>query len=426
MARLSVAVRPPPEVMALLSALDRPALPGVRWSLPEQWLVKLRPLGQVDERIVPALRDALGAELDGAPAVACRLGPVTRRLGGQWLGAPVHGLDDLAAVVFEATRAGPGHPPPALPGRPGAGQGPGAHGAGRPPRGRVVDGPLSLPGRRPLGAGDAAVRGPGQLPVGGSGLGLTGRPGAQDGVREPAHHLQPAAGEVAVEAVAALEDHEPVRRQLGPHGLAVWSLEGAAPGLAEPGPGPAAPHGTRTAAPRRQPSSPGPGRPCGRRCRASARVRVGPAGWSRSPDQPPRSRGPRASIDPGQVRMVGDWSAGPSRTPRGRRGCAARRRPRPAQAVADQQVDRAPEAAGGAVDQGVHAERLGRPRPVAVAGQVEGVDHPAREARAGPTRHQVAAVDMIPWSRTTRPRAVPSGSQRWFRWPPGGPGAGAR
>jgi 2'-5' RNA ligase len=104
MARLSVAVRPPPEVVALLAALDRPALPGVRWSLPEQWLVKLRPLGQVDERVVPALRDALEADLDGAPAVACRLGPVTRRLGGQWLGAPVHGLDDLAAVVFEATQ----------------------------------------------------------------------------------------------------------------------------------------------------------------------------------------------------------------------------------------------------------------------------------------------------------------------------------
>jgi 2'-5' RNA ligase len=104
MARLFMAVRPPPEVVALLSALDRPALPGVRWSLPEQWLVKLRPLGQVDERVVPALRDALGAELDGAPAVACRLGPVTRRLGGQWLGAPVHGLDELAAVVFEATQ----------------------------------------------------------------------------------------------------------------------------------------------------------------------------------------------------------------------------------------------------------------------------------------------------------------------------------
>jgi 2'-5' RNA ligase len=103
MARLFVAVRPPPEVVALLSALERPAVPGVRWSTPEQWLVKLRPLGQVADRVVGPLRDALEAELEGAPAVVCRLGPATRRLGGQWLGAPVHGLDDLAAVVFEAT-----------------------------------------------------------------------------------------------------------------------------------------------------------------------------------------------------------------------------------------------------------------------------------------------------------------------------------
>lgn len=119
MARLFVAVRPPPEVVALLSALDRPAVPGVRWSVPEQWLVKLRPLGHVDGRVVPALRDALEAELDGAPAVACRLGPATRRLGGQWLGAPVHGLDELAgrpvagswtarSVVLLADRSSPG------------------------------------------------------------------------------------------------------------------------------------------------------------------------------------------------------------------------------------------------------------------------------------------------------------------------------
>jgi len=31
------------------------------------------------------------------------LGPETRRLGGQWLGVPVQGLDDLAAVAFDAT-----------------------------------------------------------------------------------------------------------------------------------------------------------------------------------------------------------------------------------------------------------------------------------------------------------------------------------
>jgi 2'-5' RNA ligase len=104
MTRLFVALRPPPEVLALLAAIDRPSLPGVRWSAPEQWLVKLRPLGHVTGRVVAPLGDALEAELDGAPAVVCRLGPATRRLGGQWLGAPVHGLHDLAAVVFEATR----------------------------------------------------------------------------------------------------------------------------------------------------------------------------------------------------------------------------------------------------------------------------------------------------------------------------------
>jgi 2'-5' RNA ligase len=104
MAHLFVAARLPPEVLALLSTLERPPLPGVRWSTPDQWLVKLRPLGQVADRVVPPLLAALEAELDGAPAAACRLGPATRRLGGQWLGAPVSGLDDLAAVVFEATQ----------------------------------------------------------------------------------------------------------------------------------------------------------------------------------------------------------------------------------------------------------------------------------------------------------------------------------
>ena len=103
MTRLFVAVWPPPEVVAALSAMDRPAMPGVRWSTPEQWMVKVRPLGHVDDRVVPPLVDVLEAELDGAPAVECVLGPATRRLGGQWLGAPVAGLDDLAAIVFEVT-----------------------------------------------------------------------------------------------------------------------------------------------------------------------------------------------------------------------------------------------------------------------------------------------------------------------------------
>ena len=62
MPRLFVAVRPGPEVVALLSALDRPAPPGVRWSTPEQWLVKLRPLGHVRDRVVGPLSDALARE----------------------------------------------------------------------------------------------------------------------------------------------------------------------------------------------------------------------------------------------------------------------------------------------------------------------------------------------------------------------------
>jgi 2'-5' RNA ligase len=103
MTRLFVAVWPPAEVTAVLSAIDRPVVRGVRWSVPEQWMVKVRPLGHVDDRVVPPLVDVLEAELDGAPAVECTIGPATRRLGGQWLGVPVNGLDDLAAAVFEAT-----------------------------------------------------------------------------------------------------------------------------------------------------------------------------------------------------------------------------------------------------------------------------------------------------------------------------------
>jgi hypothetical protein len=58
MGRLSVATWPPPDVMAVLSELHRPPVPGVRWSTPEQWMVKVRPLGHVDDRTVPLLIDA--------------------------------------------------------------------------------------------------------------------------------------------------------------------------------------------------------------------------------------------------------------------------------------------------------------------------------------------------------------------------------
>jgi hypothetical protein len=103
MTRLAVAVRLPPEVADVLQALPRPPVAGVLWSRPEQWIVKVRPLGHVDPRLVAPLVAALEEELDGAPAVACRLGPSTVRLGGQWLGVPVTGLDEIGAAVFAAT-----------------------------------------------------------------------------------------------------------------------------------------------------------------------------------------------------------------------------------------------------------------------------------------------------------------------------------
>jgi hypothetical protein len=78
-------------------------LPGVIWALPEQWIVKVRPLGHVDERLVPELADALRAALDGAPPARCALGPATVRVGGQWLAVPVTGLEELGRAVFEVT-----------------------------------------------------------------------------------------------------------------------------------------------------------------------------------------------------------------------------------------------------------------------------------------------------------------------------------
>lgn len=101
--RLFVATRPPADVVEVLGALPREPLSGVTWSVPEQWVVKLRPLGHVPEHLVDPLVTALADELTGVPPTHCTLGPATRRLGGQWLGAPVSGLDDLAAVVFDAT-----------------------------------------------------------------------------------------------------------------------------------------------------------------------------------------------------------------------------------------------------------------------------------------------------------------------------------
>jgi RNA 2',3'-cyclic 3'-phosphodiesterase len=101
--RLFVAVRPPPDVIDVVSALPRPERHGVRWTRPDQWHVTLRFLGDVERR-EPVVA-ALAAGLAGAPAVRVTLGPATERLGRAVLMVPANGLDELADRVLEATRA---------------------------------------------------------------------------------------------------------------------------------------------------------------------------------------------------------------------------------------------------------------------------------------------------------------------------------
>jgi 2'-5' RNA ligase len=105
MARLFVAVRPPPDVIDALGDLDRPDEPGVRYTPPEQWHVTLRFLGDA------VVDDAVAAlERLQAPAADAVLGPLVSRLGRNVVCVPVQGLDELAAAVVEVT-ASVGEPP---------------------------------------------------------------------------------------------------------------------------------------------------------------------------------------------------------------------------------------------------------------------------------------------------------------------------
>jgi 2'-5' RNA ligase len=98
MARLFVAVWPPPDVVDALAALPREERPGVRYTSLESWHVTLRFLGEADpDEVTAAL-----AGIDLPPAVA-RLGPAVRRVTKGVLAVPVDGLDRVAAVVAART-----------------------------------------------------------------------------------------------------------------------------------------------------------------------------------------------------------------------------------------------------------------------------------------------------------------------------------
>ena len=103
-----MAVWPPAHVLDRLAGLDRPAVPGLRWSGRESWHVTLRFLGPLSQAGVDCVRAAL-AGVDAAPARAV-LGPAVGRLSPRILHVPVAGLDRVAAAVVGAT-AGLGRPP---------------------------------------------------------------------------------------------------------------------------------------------------------------------------------------------------------------------------------------------------------------------------------------------------------------------------
>lgn len=96
--RLFVAVTPPPDVLAVIAALDRPERPSVRWTTPDQWHVTLQFLGSVPTDRVPSILDALAPVGWTAPFPA-RVGEETGRFRRSVLHVPVAGLEPLAASV---------------------------------------------------------------------------------------------------------------------------------------------------------------------------------------------------------------------------------------------------------------------------------------------------------------------------------------
>ncbi len=108
MARLFVAVWPPPEVVDAVRRMPR-TVPGVRWTTEDQWHITLRFLRSVPEERVPAVQ----AALDGAAAATfvadAVMGPRVRRVG-RVIAIAVDGLDAIAGAVSAAT-AGFADPP---------------------------------------------------------------------------------------------------------------------------------------------------------------------------------------------------------------------------------------------------------------------------------------------------------------------------
>lgn len=110
--RLFVAVDLSAEATEKVAELDRPGLPSLRWTTPEQWHVTVRFLGEVYEAELGGPR-GVKAALDTVPALLAEeadgpveavLGPAVAWFPGrQILQVPVGGLESIAAAVASAT-----------------------------------------------------------------------------------------------------------------------------------------------------------------------------------------------------------------------------------------------------------------------------------------------------------------------------------
>ena len=100
-----MAVLPPPEVLDLVAAVERPPVDGLRWTTRDQWHVTLRFLGEAEvAAVIAALRGVR------AGRVRAQMGPTVGRFGERVLHIAVSGLDDMARNVVSATVA-LGRPP---------------------------------------------------------------------------------------------------------------------------------------------------------------------------------------------------------------------------------------------------------------------------------------------------------------------------
>lgn len=101
-------------MLDVIAELDRPAVPGLRWTGRDHWHVTVRFLGAIEDpgAVVDALRGVHAAgPVAGVRPVVATLGAAVGRFGNRVLQVPVSGLDELAGRVVEAT-AGLGQPPP--------------------------------------------------------------------------------------------------------------------------------------------------------------------------------------------------------------------------------------------------------------------------------------------------------------------------